>query len=498
MRARLVVLAGTFLFACSSSEVAREERVAIAEEAYSTTIAMAGKRQLHSAVSLASGQVFVSGGWSWGVPALATTEMFEPATGKLTTRAAMSTPRVFHGAVVLPNGKVLVTGGADDKTSPSSPGMGKALASAEVYDPASNTWSAVAPMLAPRYGHAIVLVGSKVLVLGGADPNQLATAEIYDPALGTWTATGSMSTVRGSTTAIVLQDGRVLVAGGSSIGTQLASAEIYDPSTGSFTSTGALSTPRTHGGAVRLPDGRVLVAGGYDNSDYLATAEIYDPATGTWSPTGSLATKRKELTLDVLPSGVFAVGGDTGLVTASVERYDVSTGTWSSVAPLAKPRNWHTSTPVGDKLLVVGGIGNNATEWTDSELWSLNAPPPPPPASCTHSECASGAKLVASCSACATKVCGMDSYCCNVAWDGICVNEAKANCGTTCGSAPPPPPPPPPSTCGHTSCVSGAKLAKTCSACANTVCSADPYCCNNSWDSICVSEANGMCSPACQ
>jgi hypothetical protein len=80
-------------------------------------------------------------------------------------------------------------------------------------------------------------------------------------------------------TATLLQDGRVLIAGGR--GDQVtASAEIYDPATGKFSLTGDMITARYKHTAGLLPDGRVLIAGGSDERDWhgaMASAEIYDP-----------------------------------------------------------------------------------------------------------------------------------------------------------------------------------------------------------------------------
>ena len=139
-----------------------------------------------------------------------------------------------------------------------------------------------------------MLPNGKVLVAGGYDSNfgALASAELYDPASGTWTATGSLATARYVHTATLLPNGKVLVAGGYDIDGSLASAELYDPASGTWTATGSLATARDVHTATLLPNGKVLVAGGDDGSGILASAELYDPASGTWTATGSLATAR--------------------------------------------------------------------------------------------------------------------------------------------------------------------------------------------------------------
>ena len=67
-----------------------------------------------------------------------------------------------------------------------------------------------------RYRHtATLLSNGKVLVAGGdTSGSYLTSAELYDPASGTWTATGSLNTARADHTATLLPNGKVLVAGG--------------------------------------------------------------------------------------------------------------------------------------------------------------------------------------------------------------------------------------------------------------------------------------------
>ena len=145
--------------------------------------------------------------------------------------AAFATGRYYHTATLLPNGKVLVAGG-------NFTGTGGALASAELYDPASGTWTATGSLATARYAHtATLLPNGKVLVAGGVGTSStsLTSAELYDPASGSWTATGSLATARGGHTATLLPNGKVLVAGGSN-GSALASAELYVES----------ATPRQH------------------------------------------------------------------------------------------------------------------------------------------------------------------------------------------------------------------------------------------------------------
>ena len=138
---------------------------------------------------------------------------------------------------------------------------------------------------ARSYHTATLLLDGKVLVVGGANTVALASAELYDPASGTWSFTGSLNTARYGHTATLLLDGKVLVVGGAVNSVALASAEIYDPTTGTWAATADLTDARFGHTATLLSTGKVLVAGG-GAERLVGSTEVYDPATGTWSFAG--------------------------------------------------------------------------------------------------------------------------------------------------------------------------------------------------------------------
>jgi hypothetical protein len=282
--------------------------------------------------------------------------------------APLSNGRYDHTATALKDGRVLVTGGYD----------GGALGTARLYDPATNQWSDAAPMHFARHGHAAVLLHSgKVLVAGGyapsADPASPAsgytrTAEIYDPAANTWTQAANMSKGRFQPTMTVLPDGRVLVAGGAGdivtadgvrAAVPLDSAEIYDPQTDSWSDAPPMAAARTLHTATLLPDGDVLVAGGGgDGSGDLRSAELYDPAANSWSPTGPLAEAHDAATATALPGGdVLLAGGDgaDGHALASAEVYRPESGTWHTVASMPAARESAAAAPLDDGTVLVAG-----------------------------------------------------------------------------------------------------------------------------------------------
>lgn len=298
-----------------------------------------------SATRLADGRVLVAGGFN-GKVTIASVELFDPATGTFSATGPLAVGRIYHTATLLPDGRVLVTGGDGDSGG---------LASAELYDPKNGTWTTTRPMTTARTGHsATLLADGRVLIVGGTANKSgsiegagpcLTSAEIFDPATNSFKATGHMADARCGHTATLLAEGRVLVTGGGAVygdPTCLASAEIFDPKTGKFSPTGSMADARIGQTATRLADGRVLIAGGND-AEYrpLASSELFDPRTGKFSPTGSMTNARTWYTATLLADGhVLVAGGDSenwsydGPFNASAEVYDPKTGMFGPTAPV--------------------------------------------------------------------------------------------------------------------------------------------------------------------
>jgi Galactose oxidase, central domain/Kelch motif len=270
---------------------------------------MSTARAAHTATLLQSREVLIAGGSN----DVALAEVYEPASGTFTPSGPMAAGKYDLTATLLPSGLVLVAGGNDLNSIPFS--------NAELYDPASRTFSSAGAMTEERYlDSATLLPNGKVLIVGGWGGDlgvstglPLSSAELYDPGTGTFIATGAMAAGRWNHTATLLPSGSVLVVGGKTDDFGVfSSAELYDPASGTFTSTGALNGSRAGHTATLLPDGRVLIAGGVGNPDVFPSAELYDPASGIFTATGAMIAIRSAHTATLLPNGKVLVAGGLG------------------------------------------------------------------------------------------------------------------------------------------------------------------------------------------
>lgn len=244
-------------------------------------------------------------------------------------------PRSLHTATLLNDGRVLIAGGdagipAASQNSVLIPVPGPIsiiLATAALFDPATGTFASIAPMSTPRFEHTATLLNDgRVLVVGGTNSSSaaLASTEIYDPASRSWSAGPSLANARTLHTATLLSDGRVLVAGGvnsPSVGDEIVAAEIFDPSTNAWSAAGTMVAPRVLHAAALLPNGQVLVVGGTNASGALSDAELYDPVANHWTRTAYLpAVERGDGLVTLLSGQVFEVGESV--------LYDPATATW--------------------------------------------------------------------------------------------------------------------------------------------------------------------------
>jgi hypothetical protein len=289
---------------------------------------MAEARESDTATLLGDGRVLIVGGQNDQV--LASAEIYDPQTGKFSSTGSMSAPRENHTATLLADGRVLIAGGNGAGGDDQAP-----LASAEIYDPKSGTFSPTGSMaMARKRAGATLLADGRVLIAGGEDAqlNAISTAEIYDPKTGQFSPTGSMLTPRFTVAAITLSDGRVFVVGADA--DSAGTAEFYDPTKGSFSATGRMAV-QSLDTAVLLHDGRVLVLGGHwAGADGNGSADLYDPTTNSFGPAGTMTSPRLGQSATVMADGRVLVAG--GADDASAEVY-TPPGPGATITPSPAP-----------------------------------------------------------------------------------------------------------------------------------------------------------------
>jgi hypothetical protein len=318
------------------------------------TGSMHDRRADHTATLLPDGRVLIVGGMAENGVFLNSAEVYEPKRGTFLVTDNMQSRRVEHTATLLPNGNVLIAGGIAGRAREGGPGV---VASTEIYDPATGHFIAGPMMNNPRTAHAAVLLpNNKVLVIGGLDNHDapLASAEIYDLASNRFTATASMHSARITRSAVLLQDGRVLVTGGDNG----RSAEVYDPAAATWLSVGDTISVRQKHAATLLRDGRVLITGGAPDDQWhpMRSAEIFDPYTNKFTAVADMELARFKLpaATAILKNGEILVAGGA----AEVEIFDASTGRFSRSGSVGEPHYFAAATALNDgRVLITGGYG---------------------------------------------------------------------------------------------------------------------------------------------
>src|SRR5437773_5382572 len=215
----------------------------------------------------------------------------------------LAVPRTGHAATALADGRVLITGGRDN--------AGIIVATAEVFDPANETSTAVAILNTPRIDHtATLLADGRVLIAGGTSASgALTSVEIFDPAnpgAGFRVLSATMRAARTRHTATRLHNGTVLIAGGDAAGT----AEIFNPTTETFSSALlAMAAPRIGHTAILFSDDSVLLAGGNtDSMEYFSSID----QTFTLTDTTMHAVQSGHDAISLSDTRLLFFGGDTG------------------------------------------------------------------------------------------------------------------------------------------------------------------------------------------
>lgn len=306
------------------------------------TGSMEASRTDFAAVSLNDGRVLACGGAPYNSYPIDECEIYNPATHLWTRTGSMLSARRSFRMVRLPNGHVLAAGGNSTARRPRA-----AMSSSETFDPATGRWSVAGSMSSARQAFlAILLPDGRVLAAGGSSGSAiLTTSDVFNPTTLQWSTTGSMLDARHSFSGVSMSTGSVLVTGGVSFGNfPLSSSELYDPVSGSWSLTGSMADAVSGFGLAIVSNSRagttVLRAGGLGVSGALNTAELYDSTSGNWVRVGSMNSARSTLGLSRLTNGnVLASGGSAGSqVLSTAEEYHASTRVWHSVPSMQNAR----------------------------------------------------------------------------------------------------------------------------------------------------------------
>ena len=359
------------------------------------TGAMEGSRADHTATLLSDGRVLMAGGYlssnhtEFGI--LDSSEIYDPSEHSFHETGKMTSWRSEAAATRLADGRVLITGGFDQGRWV---GLGEIprvpISTAEIFDPKTNLFTSTSPMLAARYAHSSVLLeNGKVLIAGGSchAENFMGVArggacgpEVFDPNMGTFSAADASGAAHNEEDAVIFADGRVLLLCAGTV------AELYDSNSGKFTRTGDMRQRMDSCRGTLLKDGRVLVVGMTREGDTMRAIpkwreQIYDPKSGSFS---WLANPPLEIydpvavsvdDVRVLISGDVRPDYDNVLSSAM---FDSATNQYSVVGSQHPLRDGFTATTLNDgTILIAGGMSASLPYNVQRAVFVLSVNPSP-------------------------------------------------------------------------------------------------------------------------
>jgi len=285
-------------------------------------------------VVLQNGKPLIIGGYT-GSLNTTSCELYDTILHTWATAGSLNVGRSYHTATLLNNGKVLVVGGYDGTNN---------LNSCELYDPATNLWTLVPVGLATgrSYHSATLLNDGRVLIAGGFNPNagfQLSSVEVYNPTTNSISAVPPMSNTRAYHGATLLNNGKILIAGGENFngGTPFAyngmtSCEIYDPATNGWTSAASMPVGAAYNKLITMANNKVLMLAGASNTNYSpsfsfspATTFLYDASANAWTENPMNMDGRIGFGVAKLSNEKVLVTG--GINQNEVELFELSTST---------------------------------------------------------------------------------------------------------------------------------------------------------------------------
>lgn len=334
-------------------DVAKEEHNLLANR-------MNVSRAFHTMTQLEDKRILICGGVTDGmgqqppypVDVLKSAEIYDPATGVFTQLPDMDEYRAGHTATLITTGvhagKVLVAGGTvgdlnTHQIDEEGDLFGTEVATTELFDPLTNTFSAGPDMHEPKAGAgAVSLADGRIMIAGGITwvviippiriPFFSDRASFYNPTSNSFNTEIGMRDARALFGITELQNGNFLLAGGAggdilSIG-PLADAEVFNPGNFTFTATTNMPNEAAFPGIVTLANGLAVVVGGAENTiaDPIPIADVnaWDSVTGLWTSLADLNVDHAGGVVALLEDGTIYSGGgesNAGVAVYTVETY---------------------------------------------------------------------------------------------------------------------------------------------------------------------------------
>ena len=293
-----------------------------------------------------------------------------------TTMAPMPTP-VYGAATGMINGIMYVAGGANS----SGPNAGL-----QAYNPATNAWSALAPMPGGRYqGDGAAVINGQLYVVGGwtwSPPLPNNNLWAYNPATNAWSTLAGMPILSGCGTNGVINGKLYVTTGCNGYSGWQNFLHVYDPATNVWSA--LASSPDAHASGMGAAiNGKFYVVGGVGSTAATsATLDVYDPATNVWTTLAAMPTARQNGAAAVINSKLYVIGGYSAAnaYVGTVEAYDPATNTWSTEVSMTTPRQLLAATAgVNGAIYAVGGSDATGSLAVNEAF----APATPPPADAT-------------------------------------------------------------------------------------------------------------------
>ncbi|MDC1309875.1 immunoglobulin domain-containing protein, partial [Opitutales bacterium] len=253
-------------------------------------------------------------------------------------KAPVSVARFAYDGVEVLDGKIYFVGGKDGSSAKNI---------AERYDPVTNTWETLAPMLAPRNGVATAVLDGKLYAIGGTG---LSSVEVFDPLNGNWSAGVALPSEVSHTTAITVS-GRIYLVGGRNASDQNINQVLsFDLSTNQWTTKANMPTAR-HGAKLVWFENRIWAIAGWE-SPANSTVESYDPQTDSWRTEKQLPRARHWPVAWVSHERIYVGGLQYG---SHIDYYDSSNDTWTAGGNLPENKFVADAVVLNDKAYVIAG-----------------------------------------------------------------------------------------------------------------------------------------------